>query len=66
MVLRGGGTGREHRGDGDRREPKRHSVNARRSAIHGTSAKVTANDYRWSVEKMVAAHPQGGKNVERS
>jgi hypothetical protein len=49
-----------------RREPKRHSVNARRSAIHGTSAKVTANDYRWSVEKMVAAHPQGGKNVERS
>jgi hypothetical protein len=27
---------------------------------------ATDNDYHWSSEKMVAAHPQGGKNAERS
>jgi len=40
--------------------------NARRSAIHGTSGKVTARDNYWYAEKEMAAHPQGGKNVERS
>jgi hypothetical protein len=30
------------------------------------SGKVTASDYHRSAEKVVAAHPQGGKNVERS
>jgi hypothetical protein len=47
-------------------EAEKAQRNARRLAIHGTSDEITASDYHWYAEKAMAAHPQGGKNVERS
>jgi hypothetical protein len=48
------------------RELKRHSVTLGVRLSRGTSGKVTASNYHSFAEKAVAAHPQGGKNVERS